>query len=125
LAQQIPPPSKSSDRNRRVGIAALVIGLVIALVLGIFYIVLPSVKAKNQVQVWGKTNLQSGLVEYINQNGTSIKTAQITNGTYSLLVAGGRTYTAFVYYNGYIDWETNIYIPLGVRSYEEDLMVIK
>jgi hypothetical protein len=140
LTQQVPPPPspKSSSRNRSVLIAVLVIGLVIGLVLGIFVSVLfnlPSlfhtgVGVNNQVQVSGTVpdNI-AGTLYFFNSNRTFETSAPINNGRYSVLLVGGQSYDIFDYVSltgptGFSDYNP-FYVPLGIITLTENLMLIK
>jgi hypothetical protein len=138
LTQQIPaPPSpKKSSRKRTIGIAALVIGLVVVLALGVFVLVLFSFNkgsfagnGLSNVLVWGTVSeTQTGTIKFSNDLEVSIDRSMpvlstsvpIVNGQYDVDLVGGHSYNVYVYVDGHhsYDYSYSLYAPLGVGAFK-------
>jgi hypothetical protein len=125
------PIPEHHHRDRSIWIVALVIGLIVGLALGIFTSVLfnfPSsfrteVRANNQVQVSGTVNeTRQGTIQFINWNETTntryAHYAQITDGKYSILLVGGKSYDVYIGTGetGY-SYAFSLYVPSNINTF--------
>jgi len=127
-----PPLPKSPHRNRNTGIAALLIGLVVGLALGIF--ISPTLLPKqtgtginNQVQVSGTVPNRTTILCFSNLNHSIETTANIINGEYSVLLVGGQSYEVYNDHFPLSDpWYSpaynQFYVPSGVTTFTENLV---
>ena len=131
MTQQIPPPPKSSNKNGRI-VAALLIGLVVGLGIGVVIgdVALSThngAGTNNQVQVSGTvTGNETNTIYFISLNQTIETSAPIVNGKYSVLLVGGQSYDICDYspvigervYSTY----NQFYVPLGITTLTENLV---
>jgi len=122
---------ENSRRNRNMWIAALAVGLVIGLGLGIIVsvaFILPSMTQEgsciiNPVQVSGTVSVaQKGTIQFINDNETTSTRynhhAPIVGGNYSIVLSGGQSYTVGIGILGVIGYvyQFSLYVPSNVTT---------
>jgi hypothetical protein len=129
MSQPVAVP-ENSRRNRSIWIAALAVGLVIGLGLGIIVgvaFILPSIYqektfAINPVQLSGTVSVaQRGTISFINDNETAGTRydhhVQLVDGNYSTVLSGGYSYTVLLG-TGQTSpsYQWSLYVPLNVTS---------
>jgi hypothetical protein len=130
MAQPVAMP-KNSRRNRNMWIAALAVGLVVGLGLGIIVslaFILPMrmqevLFAINPVQVSGTVSVaQKGWIQFINENETTSTryshNVPIVDGNYDIVLSGGYSYTVGISIPGVIGYvyEYSLYVPANVTT---------
>ena len=130
MTQPIPMPENSRG-NRNIWIAALAIGLVIGLGLGIIIsvvFILPRMTqeailgfAINPVQVSGTVRaVKKGGIQFINENETTSTRynhhVPIVDNNYSIVLSGGYSYTAYISIGGLTTYlySYSLYVPANV-----------
>jgi hypothetical protein len=123
--------TEKSRRNSNICIAALAVGLVIGLGLGIIVsveFILPSVTQKvlciiNPVQVSGTVRgVQKGTISFINDNESNSTRydhrAPIVDGNCSIVLSGGQLYTVYIGegQTGY-SYQFSLVVPSNVTSF--------
>jgi len=132
LALAVP---QNSRRNRSIWIAALAIGLIIGLGLGIIVsvaFILPWTKERvlvmiNPVQVSGTVKgVQKGSIQFVNDNEASSTRydhiASIVGGNYSIVLSGGQSYTVYIDVGGLTGalGIFSLYVPSNVTTLAAD-----
>ena len=122
---------ENSRRNRNMWIAALAVGLVIGLGLGIIVsvaFILPSMKQEvlciiNPVQVSGTVSeTLKGTIQFINDNETTSTRynhhVPIVGGNYSIVLSGGQSYTVLIGIGGLTGYayQFSLYVPSNVTT---------
>jgi hypothetical protein len=122
---------ENSRRNRNMWIAALAVGLVIGLGLGIIVsvaFILPSMRQEvlciiNPVQVSGTVSeTLKGTIQFINDNETTSTRynhyVPIVGGNYSIVLSGGQPYTVGIGIPGVIGYvyQFSLYVPSNVTT---------
>jgi hypothetical protein len=130
MTQPVAMP-ENSRRNRNMWIAALAVGLVIGLGLGIIVsvaFILPSMTQEvlciiNPVQVSGTVSeTLKGTIQFINDKETTstryIHHAPIVGGNYSIVLSGGQSYTVGIGIPGVIGYvyQFSLYVPSNVTT---------
>ena len=132
MAQPVAMP-KNSPRNRNMWIAALAVGLVIGLGLGIVIsvaFILPRMTqevilgfAINPVQVSGTVRaVKKGGIQFINQNETTSTRynhhVSIVDNNYSIVLSGGYSYTVYISIGGLTSYlySYSLYVPANVTA---------
>jgi len=126
---------ENSRRNRSIWIAALAVGLVIGLGLGIIVsvaFILPSMKERvlviiNPVQVSGTVKgVQKGSIQFVNDDEADSThydhIASIVGGNYSIVLSGGQSYTAYIGVGGLTGalGTFPLYVPSNVTTLTAD-----
>jgi len=130
MTQPVTMP-ENSRRNRNMWIAALAVGLVIGLGLGIIVsvaFILPRMTqevlfAINPVQVSGTVSVaQKGTISFVNENETTSTRynhhVPIVGGNYSIVLSGGQSYTVYIGIGGLTgySYQFSLYVPSNVTT---------
>jgi len=130
MTQPVTMP-ENSRRNRNMWIAALAVGLVIGLGLGIIVsvaFILPRMTqevlfAINPVQVSGTVSVaQKGTISFVNENETTSTRynhhVPIVGGNYSIVLSGGQSYTVCIGIGGLTgySYQFSLYVPSNVTT---------